>query len=313
MGLSTGGALGGSSSRLEIPGTALPPEASTIVLFCNDRLLDTLGIPVIRGRQISALEVEQLHHVAVINETLAKRHFGNEEPLGRTIRLPRLTTLPVPVPDPTFEIVGVVRDVANQGPREPPEPEVFIPYAFRGPANLTFVVRTSSDPSHLISTVRERIQSVDRQVAVLNPISFEENMQRGFFARPRFSLLILGIFACTGTLLVAFGIFGVLAYSVSQQTREIAIRIALGGDRSHVMAMVVRLGLRLVAVGLVLGLAASFATNRLIAAQLWNVSPHDPTTFAAAVSVIVGVALLACWIPARRALSVEPTVALRQE
>ena len=134
-----------------------------------------------------------------------------------------------------------------------------------------------------------------------------------FYARPRFSLLVLGIFACTGIVLVAFGIYGVLAYTVSQQTREIAIRMALGGERGHVVRMVLRFGLQLVGAGLIIGVAASLATNRLLASQLWNTSPNDPVTFAVATVVIVAIGALACWIPARRAVRVEPMVALRHE
>jgi putative ABC transport system permease protein len=138
-------------------------------------------------------------------------------------------------------------------------------------------------------------------------------MRRSFYARPRFSLLILGIFASAGILLVAFGVYGVLAYTVSEQTREIAIRMALGGERGHVIRMVVRLGLQLVGLGLLIGIGASLLTNRLLVTQLWNTSPHDPPTFAAVTSMIVAIGLLACWIPARRAVRVEPAVALRHE
>jgi putative ABC transport system permease protein len=141
----------------------------------------------------------------------------------------------------------------------------------------------------------------------------EELIQRAFYARPRFSLLVLGIFSCTGLVLVAFGVYGVLAYTVSQQTREIAIRMALGGERGHVVRMVLRLGLRLVGIGLVIGVAASLATNRLLVNQLFNIAPTDPMTFAAVTVAVVLIGALACWIPARRAVRVEPMVALRHE
>jgi putative ABC transport system permease protein len=124
---------------------------------------------------------------------------------------------------------------------------------------------------------------------------------------------VLGIFACTGIVLVAFGVYGVLAYTVSQQTREIAIRMALGGERGHVIQMVLRLGLQLVGAGLIIGVAVSLATNRLLVNQLWNTSPNDPITFGIAIAVVVAMAALACWIPARRAVRVEPMVALRHE
>src|SRR5205823_5995498 len=142
----------------------------------------------------------------------------------------------------TFEIVGIVRDIANQGPRDSPAPQAFIPFTLRGPAALTFVLRTSMEPHRLLSGVRESIHAVDPQAAVIEPFTAEDFMRRAFYARPRFSLLILGIFACAGILLVGFGVYGVLAYTVSEQTREIAIRVALGGERGHVIRMVVRLG-----------------------------------------------------------------------
>ncbi len=301
------------SSGLEIPGTAVAPDATALVTFCSERFVETIGLSLVRGRNFSALDVDRLHHVAVINETLAKTYFGSEEPLGRTVRLPRLATLQIPVSDPTFAIVGVVRDIANQGPRDPATPQVLVPFTLRGPSGFALVLRTSDDPMRSLTAVRQELQAIDRRVAVVEPTTLEDWIQRVYFARPRFSLLVLGIFACTGIVLVAFGVYGVLAYTVSQQTREIAIRMALGGERGHVVRMVLRLGLKLVGAGLIIGVAVSVATNRLLATQLWNTSPNDPMTFAAATVVIVAIGALACWIPARRAVRVEPIVALRHE
>jgi putative ABC transport system permease protein len=206
-----------------------------------------------------------------------------------------------------------VRDIANQGPRDLPVPQVFVPFTFRGPAGLGFAVRTSSDPMRVLGQVRQEIQAVDRQAALVQLATLEDLITRVFFARPRFSLLVLGIFASTGIVLVAFGVYGVLAYTVSQQSREIAIRMALGGEHGHVIRMVLRLGLQLVGAGLIIGVGASLVTNRLLVSQLWNTSPRDPLTFVTAVSVIVIIGVLACWIPARRAVRVEPMVALRHE
>ena len=167
-----------------------------------------------QGRDLSALDVERSHRVAVINQALAKTVFRRStNPVGRSIRLPRLATLPVPVPDPTFEIIGLVRDTANQGPRELPTPQVFLPFGFRGPAGLGFALRTSGDPMRVLNAVRQQIQTIDPEVALVEPAALEDLIQRFFYARPRFSLLVLGIFAFSGTVLVAFGIFGVLSYT----------------------------------------------------------------------------------------------------
>ena len=164
-----------------------------------------------------------------------------------------------------------------------------------------------------LAAIRREMAAVDSQVALIDPLTLEELIQRVIFARPRFTLLMLGIFAATGVLLVALGVYGVLAYTVSQQTREIAIRMALGGQRGDVIRMVLRLGLTLVGVGLVIGVAASLATNRLLASQLWNISPHDPLTFGAAIAIVLTIGVVACLVPARRAVRVEPMAALRQE
>ncbi len=305
--------FGGMRSALQIPGMAIAPQDAVSVTFCSEEFVPTVGLAVIKGRQLSSADVENSRHVTIINDTLARKYFGSDEPLGRTIRFMRLATLPVPVEDPTFEIIGVVRDIANAGPRDLPAPQTLVPYAFRGPAGLGLVMRTSGDPLRVLPALRQEILAVDRQVALVDPTTVEDLVQRVFFARPRFSLIVLAIFACTGIVLVAFGVYGVLAYTISQQTREIAIRMALGGERGHVIQMVVRLGLQLVGAGLVLGVAASLATNRLLQSQLWNTSPNDPVTFVAAISAIVAIAALACWVPARRAVRVEPMVALRHE
>ena len=303
----------GMGSALQIPGKEMGPQDFTGVTFCSERLFDTLGLALMKGRLLSTTDVESAHHVVVVNEALVKKYFNATEPLGAAIRLPRLATLPVPVADPTFEIIGVLHDFANAGPRDLPAPQVWLPFPLRGPTGLGLVVRTSTDPARMIQAVRQEVAAVDRQVALVEPTILDEWMQRVFFARPRFSLLVLGIFACTGILLVAFGVYGVLAYTISQQTREIAIRMALGGERGHVVRMVLRLGLQLVGAGLVIGVASSFATNRLLQSQLWNTSPNDPMTFATAIGAVLLIAVLACWVPARRAVRVEPIVALRHE
>jgi putative ABC transport system permease protein len=305
--------FGGMTSPLEIPGSTLPPTSQTMMRFCSEGLLDTLGIPIIRGRGFSTIDMEQAHRVAVVNETFARRYFGAEDPLGRVIRLPRLATLPRPIADPTFQVVGIMRDVVNQGPREPPAPDVLLPFSVRLPSGYGLVVRTADDPMRAVITLRREIQVVDPQVALGNPITLDRLIQMNFYARASFSLLVLGIFAATGAVLVALGIYGVLAYTVSQQTREIAIRLALGGESGHVIRMIVRFGLQLVAAGLVIGLAISLATNRLLTAQLWNTSPNDPVTFAIVILLIATIGALACWVPARRAVRVQPMIALRHE
>jgi putative ABC transport system permease protein len=305
--------FGGLPSALEIPGLAMQPSSSALIVFGSERLPETLGIPIVKGRGLSTIDVEQAHRVAVVNETLARRYFGSEDPLSRVIRLPRLTALPRPIPDPTFQVIGIMRDVSTVGPRENPSPEVLLPFTLRLPGGVALLVRTTDDPLRALNALRREIQVVDPQVALANPFTLERLIQMNFYARPGFSLLMLGIFAATGAFLVALGIYGVLAYTVSQQMREIAIRMALGGEPGHVVRMIVRFGLQLVAAGLLIGLAISLVTNRLLTAQLWNTSTDDSVTFAVVILLITTIGMLACWIPARRAVRVHPMIALRHE
>jgi putative ABC transport system permease protein len=154
---------------------------------------------------------------------------------------------------------------------------------------------------------------VDSRVALVQPRTIQEILERWTYAQPRFSLIVLGIFALSGTLLVAVGVFSVMAYTVSRRRKEIAVRVALGAGRAEVLRVVFGLGLRLIAAGAAIGLLASAGTGRLIASQLWNTSPHDPLTFVAATSAIAVIVLAGCYIPARRAIRIDPMLALRQE
>jgi putative ABC transport system permease protein len=175
-------------------------------------------------------------------------------------------------------------------------------------------MRTTSDPQRVVNMVRQEIRAIDRLVAVVGPLGIlEDLLQQRFYAQPRFTLIVLLMFAGTGLALVALGVYGVMAYTVSQQTREIAIRMAVGGEPRHVRRMVLRTGMHLLGAGIGVGLAASAATNRLLVSQLWNISPYDPVTLIGAVAIIVVIGAVACSVPARRAMRVEPIVALRHE
>ena len=305
--------FGGPRSGLEIPGMALPENSSAIVYACSEQLAGTLGLRLMAGRGLSSSDVASARKVAVINETLASRYFGEQHPIGRTIRLPRLATPPANVPDPTFEVIGIVQDVMNQGVTDPALPQVYLPFTVPEMANLILVVRTSGEPMAVAETVRRELRRLDSNVAFGNPSTLENEILRSFHARPRFNAVVLGIFACTGLVLVALGIYGVVAYTVSQQTRQIAIRMALGGERRHVLRMVLRSGLTPVAIGLILGVAAGALTNRLLETVLWRVTPYDPVTIGSTIALVVGIGICACCVPAWRATRVEPVVALRHE
>jgi putative ABC transport system permease protein len=303
---------GGTRTLIQVPGMPPDEQPAAFVKLCDEQYHETVGLRLVAGRHISRADMDQGRKVAVVNEALARRYFPGGDVLGRVVRVDRLATLPQRVVDPTFEIVGLVGDVANQGIRLPASPQVYAPLTVAGVSPL-FVMRTSADPETVASSVRGVVRAIDPDVAVPFSASLPALMQRNFYAQPLFSVVVLGMFATTGVLLIALGVYGVLAYTVAQKTRDIAIRMALGGERRHMLVMVLRNGLTTLSIGIAVGLAAGLGTNRLLINQLWNTSPYDPATLLAAVAVIVAIGFLACWVPAVRAMRVEPNAALRQE
>ena len=217
------------------------------------------------------------------------------------------------VENPSFEIVGVIADVKNRGIQEAPMPEVLIPYTVTGAFDRGILVKTAGDPGTLLNVVRREVWAVDRNVALTFADTLTEYLKQFSYAEPRFSLIILGVFAGIGLILSLTGVYSVIAYVVSQRTHEIGIRMALGASRGDVLWMVLRMGYRLIGTGLAVGLLASFVMTRMIAAQLWGVSPHDPATLIGVIVFLVTAGLAACYVPARKATTVDPIVALKVE
>ena len=305
---------GGIPSEVDIPGKTHSDKWNAIFQLCSEGYFPTVGIRMLRGRSLSETDVNDARKVAVVNQTLVKKYFGREDPIGRQIKLTMLETVPEPpVKNPLFEIIGVVADVKNQGIQEPPTPEVWLPYTVTGAFERGILVRTSRDPLPMLNSVRREIWAVDRNVALTLTGTLKDFLKSFSYAEPRFSLILLGVFAGVGLVLVAIGIYSVIAYTVSRQTHEIGIRMALGAGHADVLRMVMRMGLRLIGLGTVAGLAASFGVTRLLASQLWGISPHDPVTLCSVVAVVAISGLAACYFPARRATRVDPMVALRYE
>jgi putative ABC transport system permease protein len=318
---------GGIRSEVDILGKPQTEKRFALFQLVSEGYFPTLGLRLIRGRTLSRDEVSGGRRVAVVNHTLVNKFFppspgtgfggasGGEDPIGQRIKFNMLLTLPGPgrVEDPTFEIVGVISDAKNQGIQDPPMPEAFIPYTTTGAFERGILVRTATRPEGLLDTVRREIWAVDRNVAVTMTGTLQGYLTQFTFAAPRFALVVLGIFAGVGLVLVAIGVYSVMAYTVSHQTQEIGIRMALGARRGDVLGMVVRMGLGLVAIGVVIGFLASLAATRVITSQLAGISPRDPLALTAAVGVVILAGVAACYFPARRATRVDPMVALRYE
>jgi predicted permease len=305
--------FGGPESEVTVPGKTHSERWNSMVELCSEGWFRTVGVPLVRGRLLSETDVDSARRVAVINQTLARRFLGEEDPIGQKIKFNDLDRAPDAPHDAYFEIIGVVADFKNEGLQQPTEPESFIPYTIANFGRRGILVRTTGDPIAMIKSVSRAVWSVDPDVAVTQTDSEESALKDYAYAQPRFALVVLGAFAALGLMLVVIGVFSVMAYSVSLQTREIGIRMALGAQRRSVLGMVLGRGLRLIVVGIIMGEIASFGLTRLIASQVWGVSVRDPLTLGA-VALVIGVAgLAACLFPARKATQVDPLVALRYE
>ena len=304
---------GGITSEVNVPGKTHAEAWNSIFQLCSEGYFATLGIRLQQGRLLSESDVEAARHVIVVNQTLARNFFGKEDPIGKSIKFNLLDTMPQSPKDAYFEIIGVVADAKNRGPQQAPMPEAFMPYSVSGTFERGILVRTAVEPLSMLMNVRREIWSVDRGVALTLTGTLEGYLEQFSYSQPRFGLILFGVFASIGLILVAIGIFSVMAYTVSLQTHEIGIRMALGAQQSTVLKMILRKGLLIIALGIVIGEAASLGLTRLLQSQIWGVSSHDPMTFAAVLSVLILVGILACLVPARRATRVDPLVALRYE
>jgi putative ABC transport system permease protein len=300
---------GGRGSQVTAPGTGHEEEAG--VSDGSENLLQTLEFRLIRGRWFSKAEVDSTRYVAVINQTMARDFFGDADPMGQQLEVKSFAARSEPPHDAYFQIVGVVADVKNYGPTQPASPQAFIPYTIRERAIL--ILKTRSDPTSLMHPIQEQIWAIDRGIVFGEFTPITEMLNRFTYSAPKLVVAAVTPLAAIGLLLVIIGIFSVMAYTVSLQTHEIGIRLALGAQQGDILKMVLRKGLVLIAAGIVIGVGVSLGLARFIASQLWGVSPTDPWTFAAVVVAILVVGLAACFFPARRATQVDPVVTLRYE
>jgi putative ABC transport system permease protein len=276
--------------------------------FCvSPGYLDAMRIRLLRGRDISGSDTSSVQQVILINQATARSMWPNEDPIGKRVKLGGVGL-------PWWTVVGVVADVHHAGLDVTPAMQFYVPHA-QWPfpdSDMTFTIRTAGSPATLASAAQQAIHAVDSTQPLSRVMALEDYVGISVQGR-RFSSILLSAFAVIALLLSALGIYGVTSYSVAQRTREIGIRMALGAQRKEVFALLLRQAVFLVVFGVALGVIASSALTRFLASMLFEVSPTDPATFLIVVFLLVGIAALACWIPARRAMSVDPIVALRYE
>ena len=305
--------FGGGRSDIEIPGKTHSEKWTAIFGLVSEGYFPVLKIQLLGGRTFTPGDIDGARKLAVVNQTFVQKYLGKDNPIGQRVQVASLSTFPDPVRDPTFEIIGVVADVRNQGLQEATLPGLWVPYTLTGSGFRGILVRTTRDPLTLMNAIEHEIWATDRNVALTFTGTVEGFISSFAYAGPRFGFLLMTIFAGIGLILVTIGVYSVIAYTTARQTHEIGIRMALGASSGEVQGLVIRMGARLVVVGAAIGLAASLGLSRVIGTQLFGVSAQDPPTLATVTILLLLTGIVASWIPARRATRVDPVIALRYE
>ncbi|TAM80888.1 MAG: ABC transporter permease [Acidobacteria bacterium] len=287
------------SPRRLLPGEALSSSTAMMMLRVSPGYFYTLGIPVLKGRTFTDHDNEQARKVAVVNEALARRLWPTEDPIGKQVA-------------GNLTVVGVVGNTRHEGLSQDIEAEFYLPYFQLPGDSMQLAVRTAADPDSIVSAVRAQVRATDPGQPLYHVATLEQTLSESLAPR-RFNMFLLGIFAAIALALATIGIYGVMAFSVAQRTREIGIRMALGAERKEVLRLVISQGLGLALLGVAIGIVGALALTRFLASLLYGVKPTDPLTFVAVPIILIVVALAACYIPARRAAKVDPMVALRYE
>ena len=281
------------------------PRPITAFRVTTPGYFSALGIPLLNGRIFQPSDQAGTEAVVIIDQVTARQRWPEGQALGKRLKLggPQ---------EPWLTVVGIVGDARYHGLDRRVFPTVYVPHAqtpFRG---MMLAVSTAANPQALVPALREQVAALDRNLPVAKIQTLEQIVAQSV-TQPRFNLLLLGAFAALALALAALGIYGVISYSVTRRTRELGVRMALGAQASDVLRVIVGQGLKLALAGVLLGLGGAFSLTRLMKTMLFNVSPTDPLTFVALALLLTAIALLACWLPARRATKVDPLAALRHE
>jgi putative ABC transport system permease protein len=303
--------LGNLRAPVDVRGGEPSPDA-VIIHNVSAGYTSTFGIQIAQGRPLTDADTNAPHAVALVNDRFVRARLGGLAPLGAVVSIPRLKQPPIVAANDTFQIVGVVRDTPNAGLAEPIVPEIYIPFTVTGFANL-LLVRTHAEPAAMTRAIVGQVYAIDKGQPVTNVLTLDTILRNDQFSTPKFNLILLSVFASVGLALAIVGVYGVMASAVAQERQEIGVRMALGAGAGTIARMVIMRGCRLLLAGTAIGLAGSILAARLLAQQVWRVRALDPGTFAAVALVLFAAGLLACAWPARRAMRIDPIVAIRYE
>jgi putative ABC transport system permease protein len=314
-GVKAAGAQGGGASIFFQP-EGLPPaspgqEPTAEYDIITPGYLRAMGVGLIAGREFTESDTRDTTPVALINETVAHRYWPHSSPLGRHLNIGSYVYRRQSADTPTVEIVGIVRDVRGYQ-LWMPEPRIYIPYQQHPVPGVFLAVRTAVPPMSMVASVKDAVWAIDRQQPT-HDVRTMEDIVSETYGSIRFPMTLVWIFAALALLLSAVGIFGVMSYTVSRRTQEMAIRMALGAGHRDVLGLVLGEGFAIALIGVAVGFAAALGLSRVMAGYVYGIKPTDPLTFAGAALLLMAVAVLATYVPARRATRVDPTVALRYE
>ena len=286
------------------PVVPFPQRPIVNIETISPQYAEVMHVPLIRGREFTAMDNERAPTVAIVNQVFVRRYWPNQNPLGKHIWI-GLIKAPI-------EVVGIFGDVKNMSLTAAPNPEIFLPFPDLPWANLRLSLRSSGDPQLLVPTVRHRLAGLDASQAI-SAVQTLDHLLDSARAQSRFTMMLFGIFSVMALVLAVVGIYGVISYAAAQRTQEMGIRMALGAAKSDILRLVIGRGLRLAVTGIVIGLVAPFTIMRLMSSLLYKVSPADPVTIIGSTILFLAAALLASYVPARRASRTDPMVALRYE
>lgn len=307
--------MGGApdATVIRVPGRVPKPNEQPYAnyMFTSPGYFASVRTPLLRGRDFADSDTLDSMPVTIVNQSMAKALWPGQEAIGKQVGV---ATKRFPV----RTVIGVVEDVKQSSLREETAPQMYVPFTqneikiWPSERTMQVALRTGGDPTKMIASIRDAMRSVDPDLPLAKVATLSTLVDRSL-TQPRFAMLLVTAFGVLSLVLASVGIYGVISYSVTQRTREIGIRMALGAERTSVFGMVVRQGVALAAAGIVIGLVGAFGSTRILRTFLYNVRPSDPLTFCSVCVLLTGVAILASWIPARKATRIDPTVALREE
>jgi predicted permease len=310
--------FGGFNAKIELRSKPTLTGADAILALVSPKEFETLRIPLLAGRIFNDAEVNRAAHLALVNQTFVKQFLPEGNPIGQSVRSAMLKVeqpdlLLAQAPDDWLEIIGVVGDARDDGLDHPVKPAVFLPYSFVLPPDVSLIVRSSGNPETAIQSVKQRLRELNPELAVTRDRTLTWWLETQGWGQGRFIATLFSLFALLALALAAAGLYSVVSFSVTQRTQEVGIRMALGAPRTSILRLVISSTALMLAAGLAVGLALSLALDHIIRAWAGGGSPRDPMTLFLSALILIAVSTIACVVPAWRAATVNPVVALRYE